>query len=104
VSEVVSLSEVDGGGDGSWVSGCRFVGSACLFQEVGADSVEALVVDVAPTVVVGSEQPVGWRGSTVMGADWEQLDVLNGTELRSTSCYGNIKTCGVAVSAGQYFF
>jgi len=36
-----------------------------------------------------------------MGAEWEQLDVFNGIELLSTSCYGNVMTWGVSVSAGQ---
>lgn len=36
-----------------------------------------------------------------MGADWEQWDALNGAELRSTSFYGTIVTCGVSVSSGQ---
>jgi len=36
-----------------------------------------------------------------VGADWEQLGVLNGAELLPTSCYGTIMTCGFSVSAGQ---
>jgi hypothetical protein len=42
-----------------------------------------------------------WCGSRAVGADWEQWDALNGAELLPTSCYGNIMTCGVSVSAGQ---
>ena len=40
-------------------------------------------------------------GSTVLGADWEQWDALNGAELVPTSSYDTIMTCGVSVFTGR---
>ena len=52
-------------------------------------------------VVRCGRRGMGRCGSTAVGADWEQWDVLNGAELLSTSCYGTIMMWGVSVSAGQ---